>query len=183
MILNICNTIPLRFTVMSKPGKTLAEQIGLGLLADNPSPIPSYAKAAMAAYDEEIRETRIAERNQYETLLRMRDTFRALGLPAEISPTVPTPWNWEIEFESEASDLEDSDSESEYSDRDFDKDGCLSGRGYKKYLVRKEEREMREEYRAAVNAANKKNQAEAAEAAYAKRLEDRAAAVAAATTA
>jgi hypothetical protein len=173
---------------MSKPGKTLAEQIGLGLLASNPSRIPREARGDIRAYNEERYEERIASRDWHETLLRMRDTFRALGLPAEISLTVPTPWNWEIEFESEASDLEDSDSDSDsdaesvYSGSDFE-DNHLSERGFAKYLDRKGKREMREEYRAAAKAADKEYRAEAAKAAYAKRLEDRAAAVAAATTA
>lgn len=170
---------------MSKPGKkTLAEQIGLGLAASNPSRIPRGARGDIRAYNQERDEERIASRDWYETLLRMRDTFRALGLPAEISHTVPTPWNWEIEFESEASDLEDSDSdaESDYSGSDFE-GNHLSERGFAKYLDRKGEREMREEYRAAAKAADKEYRAEAAKAAYAKRLEDRAAAVAAAIAA
>ena len=160
---------------MSKPGKTLADQIGLGLLADNPSPIPSYAKTAMAAYNQKMREERIVERNRHETLQRMVDTFQALGVEAEISPTVPTVWNWEIEFEEDDSESEDSDYEDEY--------GRLRNESRWAYEDRLEQLEYEKQHRDAYNAWYKEEQAKAAAAAFAKRLKDRAAAVAAAVIA
>jgi len=75
--------------------------------------LPRFARADVRAYNKEIREKRIIERDFRETLERMVATLRHLGYPAEISLTVPTVCNWEIELESEASDLEDSDSDSD----------------------------------------------------------------------
>jgi hypothetical protein len=157
---------------------------GLGLAASNPSRIPRGARGDIRAYDDEMREKRIDSRDQHEILERIVATLQAFGVDAKISPTVPTPWNWEIELESEASDLEDSDSDSEsdYSNDDFE-GNRLSDKGFAKYSHRRGEREMLEQYRAAVKAAGKEYRAEAAKAAYAKRLEDRAAAVAAAVAA
>ena len=99
---------------MSKPGKS-AYPFGLGLLADNPSPIPSYAKAEIAAYDKEMREMRIAERDWRQRLEIIVAALRHFGYNVEISSSVPvflTPYDWEIECHFECS----------YSDSDEDED-------------------------------------------------------------
>ena len=94
---------------MSTPSKKTVirtNDIGLGLAASNPSQMPSYAKAERAAYDEEMREMHIAERDWRQRLEIIVAALRHFGYDVEISPSVPTfvtPYDWEIECHFERS--------------------------------------------------------------------------------